>query len=243
MQVRTSAIICSMRAHGEHGAIVRALTPDHGLMAGYVRGGRSRRLRPVLVPGNLIEADYRARTAEQLPGLTVELSHSRAGLLAEPLAAAAIDWLCVLTAVSLAEAQPFPRLYEALEATLAAIEYAPSARGWAASAVRYELLLMAEMGYALDLSACTVTGARDDLAFVSPKSAAAVSRTAGEPYADRLLPLPAFLIEPGQDAGWADILDGLRLTGHFLGRDILVDRRADALDARERLIDRMKRLA
>lgn len=242
MQVRAPAIICSMRAHGEHGAIVRALTPDHGLLAGYVRGGRSRRLRPVLVPGNLVEADYRARTAEQLPGLTVELSHSRAGLLAEPLAAAAIDWLCVLTAVSLVEAQPFPRLYEALEATLAAIEYAPSARGWAASAVRYELLLMAEMGYALDLSACTVTGARDDLGFVSPKSAAAVSRGAGEPYADRLLPLPAFLVEPGHDAGWADILDGLRLTGHFLARDILVDRRADALDARARLIDRMKRL-
>ena len=243
MQVRTPAIICSMRAHGEHGAIVRALTPDHGLLAGYVRGGRSRRLRPVLVPGNLVEADYRARTAEQLPGMTVEMSHSRAGLLAEPLAAAAIDWLCVLTAVSLAEAQPFPRLYEALDATLAAVEYAPSARGWAASAVRYELLLMAELGYALDLSACTVTGAREDLAFVSPKSAAAVSRAAGAPYAERLLPLPAFLIEPGNDASWSDILDGLRLTGHFLTRDILVDRRADALDGRERLIERMKRLS
>ncbi|KKC27800.1 DNA repair protein RecO [Sphingomonas sp. SRS2] len=242
MQVRTPAIICSMRAHGEHGAIVRALTPDNGLLAGYVRGGRSRRLRPVLMPGNLVEADYRARTAEQLPGLTIELSHSRAGLLAEPLAAAAIDWLCALTAVSLVEAQPFPRLYEALDATLAAVEYAPSARGWAASAVRYELLLLSELGYALDLSACTVTGAREGLAFVSPKSAAAVSRSAGEPYADRLLPLPSFLIEPGNDASWSDIHDGLHLTGHFLSRDILVDRRADALDARERLIERMKRL-
>lgn len=242
MQLRSSAIICAMRPHGEHGAIVRALTPDHGLLAGYVRGGRSRRLRPVLVPGNLVEAEYRARTAEQLPGLTVELSHSRAALLAEPLAAAAIDWLCTLTAVSLAEGQPHPRLYETLDATLAAVEYAPSARGWAAAAVRYELLLMAQLGYALDLTACTVTGARDDLAFVSPESAAAVSRGAGAPYADRLLPLPAFLIQAGVEAGWPDILDGLRLTGHFLARDILVERRADALDARERLVDRLRRL-
>lgn len=242
MQVRTPAIICSMRAHGEHGAIVRALTPEHGLLAGYVRGGRSRRLRPVLVPGNLVEAEFRARTAEQLPGLTVELTHSRAGLLAEPLAAAAIDWLSSLTAVALAEGQPHGRLYDTLDATLAAVEYAPSARGWAASAVRYELLLMAELGYALDLSACTVTGARDDLAYVSPKSAAAVSRGAGAPYADRLLPLPAFLLQSDLEAGWPDVLDAMRLTGHFLARDILVDRRAGTLDARERLIERIRRL-
>jgi len=242
MHIRSPAIVCSMRTHGEHGAIVRVLTPGHGLLAGYVRGGRSRRLRPALLPGNLVEADFRARTEEQLPGLTVELSHSRAGLLAEPLAAAAIDWLSGLTAVSLAENQPHPRLYETLDGVLAAIEYAPSARGWAASAVRYELLLMAELGYALDLSACAVTGARDDLAFVSPRSGAAVSRAAGTPYAARLLTLPAFLLDPDAEADWGDILDAMRLTGHFLARDILVDRRADMLDARERLIERIRRL-
>src|SRR5215207_5396080 len=110
MLIRTPAIICSLRSHGEHGAIVRALTPDHGLLAGYVRGGRSRRLRPVLMAGNIIEAEYRARTDDQLPSLTAELTHSRAGLLAEPLPAAAIDWLCALTATALPDAQPFPRL-------------------------------------------------------------------------------------------------------------------------------------
>jgi len=240
--IRTPAIVCSIRAHGEHGAIVRALTPDHGLLAGYVRGGKSRRLRPVLMAGNIIEAEYRARTEEQLPSLTAELAHSRAGLLAEPLAAAAIDWLCVLTATTLAEGQPNRRLHDALEGVLSAIEYAPAARGWAASAVRYELLLMAELGYALDLSACTVTGALDDLAFVSPKSSSAVSRSAGTPYADRLLPLPRFLTADDPDPEWPAILDGFRLTGHFLARDILVDRRAGALDARLRLIDRIKRL-
>jgi len=243
MQVRTPAIICAMRPHGEHGAIVRALTPEHGLLAGYVRGGRSRRLRPVLVPGNLVEADFRARTADQLPGLTVELSHSRAGLLAEPLAAAAIDWLSSLTAAALAEGQPYPRLYEALDGVLAAIEYSPSARGWAASAVRYELLLMADLGYALDLSACTATGALDNLAYVSPKSGAAVSRAAGEPYATRLLPLPAFLTDPAAETDWRDIIDAMRLTGHFLARDILTDRRAEVLDSRTRLVDRIGRLA
>ena len=243
MQVRTAAIICSMRPHGEHGAVVRALTPDHGMLAGYVRGGRSRRLRPVLVPGNLVAAEYRARTSEQLAGLTVELVHSRAGLLAEPLAATAIDWLTSLTATALVEAQPFPHLHEALEGVLAAIEYAPSARGWAAAAVRYELLLMAELGYALDLSACAATGVRDELVYVSPKSGGAVSRAAGEAYAGKLLPLPAFLIRSDADTEWSDIVDGLRLTGHFLARDLLVDKRADVLDARERLVGRIKRLA
>ncbi|MDB5685931.1 MAG: repair protein RecO [Rhizorhabdus sp.] len=242
MLVRSTAIVCSIRGHGEHGAIARALTPDHGLLAGYVRGGRSRRLRPVLMAGNIIEGEYRARTEDQLPGLTAELVRSRAGLLAEPLPAAAIDWLCALTATVLPEAQPFPRLHAALSAVLDAIEYAPSASGWAAAAVRYELLVMAELGFGLDLSACTVTGTREDLAFVSPKSAAAVSRGAGLPYADRLLPLPAFLNEGRADHDWGEILSGFRLTGFFLQRDILVDRRADALAARDRLIDRIERL-
>jgi DNA repair protein RecO (recombination protein O) len=242
MLVRSPAIICSVRGHGEHGAIVRAITPDHGSLAGYVRGGRSRRLRPVLMAGNIVAAEFRARTDDQLPSLTAELTHSRAGLLAEPLPAAAIDWLCALTASALPEAQPFPRLYAALDGVLAAIEHAPAASGWASAAVRYELLLLTELGFGLDLSACAVTGARENLAFVSPKSGAAVSRDAGQPYAAKLLALPAFLNEGRADSGWDAILDGLRLTGFFLARDILNDRRADALAARDRLIDRITRL-
>ena len=101
MLIRSPAILCSVLPHGEHGAIARALTPDHGLLAGYVRGGRSRRLRPVLMAGNSLETEYRARTEGQLPALVVELTHSRGALLDEPLPAAAIDWLCALTAVAL----------------------------------------------------------------------------------------------------------------------------------------------
>jgi DNA repair protein RecO (recombination protein O) len=99
----TPAIICAVRAHGEHGAVVRALTPDNGLMAGYVRGGRSRTMRPVLIPGNRVQAEFRARTAEQLASLSAELSHSLAPILTEPLPAAAIEWVCALTAAALPE--------------------------------------------------------------------------------------------------------------------------------------------
>jgi DNA repair protein RecO (recombination protein O) len=241
MHVEALAIVCAVRAHGEHGAIVRALTPADGMLAGYVRGGRSRRLRPVLVPGNLIRADFRARTEEQLPALTVELSESRAGMMSEALPAAAIEWATALSATVLPEAQPFPRLYSALDGVLAAVIAAPAARGWATAMVRYELLLLTELGFGLDLSACVASGANDDLAFVSPKSGGAVSRSAGELYRDRLLPLPSFLMEGGAGE-WGDILDGLRLTGHFLERDLLHGRAIDILAARERLVDRLKRV-
>jgi DNA repair protein RecO (recombination protein O) len=242
MHIEAQAIVCAVRPHGEHGAIVRALTPADGLVAGYVRGGRSRRLKPVLVPGNLIRAEYRARTEEQLPALTVELVESRAIMLGEPLPAAAIDWATALTATTLPEAQPYPALYVALDGVLAAVVAAPAARGWAAALVRYELLMLSELGFGLDLSGCVATGAVTDLAYVSPKSSAAVSRSAGEAYRDRLLPLPAFLIEGGAGE-WPDLLDGFKLTGFFLERDLLHGRAMDILPARERLVDRLKRVS
>jgi DNA repair protein RecO (recombination protein O) len=241
MHIETQAIVCAVLAHGEHGVVARLMTPADGLQPGYVRGGRSRRLRPVLLAGNIVQAEYRARTEEQLAGLTLELVQSRAPLHAEPLAAAAIDWATALTATVLPEAQPFPQLYSALDGLLAAIEAAPSASGWAAGLVRYELLVLAELGFGLDLSACVATGARNDLLWVSPKSGAAVGRAAGADYADRLLALPPFLISGGV-ADWPDIFDGLRLTGHFLTRDLLTERRATILPARERLVERLRRV-
>jgi DNA repair protein RecO (recombination protein O) len=236
----TPAIVCALRHHGEHGAIARLLTPDHGLIAGYVRGGRSRQMRPVLVPGNVVQAEFRARTQEQLAGLTVELAHSRAPLLAEPLPAAAIDWACALTAAALPEEIPYPHLHEALDGVLSAIEAAPAARGWAVALVRYELLLLAELGFGLDLTRCAATGMAQDLAFVSPRSAAAVSRAGAVGYEALLLPLPPFLLVGGT-AEWGDIIDGLALTSFFLERSVLTDRRVDIMAARERLVDRLKR--
>jgi DNA repair protein RecO (recombination protein O) len=198
MHLETRAIICAVRAHGEHGAIVRAMTPADGLRAGYVRGGKSRRLRPVLMAGNLIEAEYRARTDEQLAFLSVELVHSRAFVLSEPLASAGIEWATALAAAALPEGQPYPRVYQGLDGLLSAIEAAPSARGWAAALVRYELLLLGELGFGLD--------------------------------------------DVELDALPATVDEGLRLTGDRLARDLLGDRRIDVLAARERLVERLKRM-
>lgn len=197
MKLLTDAIIVAVRTHGEHGAIVRALTPDEGLQAGYVRGGKSRRLRPVLMPGNLVQAEYRARTEDQLPHLGVELIHSRAFLLSEPLAAAGIEWTCALTASALPEAQPYPRLFSGLDGLLTAIESAPSARGWVVALVRYEQLVLGETGFG-----------------------------AGS------LP-PA-----GPDIDW----DALKRSGHRLERDLLTGRQGEALAARERLVERLRRI-
>ncbi|MFL9840941.1 DNA repair protein RecO [Sphingomonas sp. ST-64] len=240
MHLRTSAIILAIRPHGESGAIVRALTAEAGLMAGYVRGGRSRQHRPVLQPGNIILGDWRARTDEQLPALVAELVHSRAPMFREPLPAAAFDWATALTAAALPEGQPYPPLHSALCGLLDAIEAAPAARGWAVALVRYELLLLALLGFGLDLDQCAATGATEDLAFVSPKSGMAVSVSGAAGYEARLLPLPAF-VRTGGAAEWDDILDGLRLTGHFLERDLLHGRAAEVLAARERLVDRLNR--
>ena len=197
MNIETEAIIVAVRAHGEHGAIVRALTPGEGVQAGYVRGGKSRRLRPVLVPGNSVQAEFRARTEEQLAHLSVELVHSRAFLLSEPLAAAGLEWACALTAAGLPEGQPYPRLYEGLDGLLTAIESAPSARGWVVALVRYEQLVLGETGFG-----------------------------AGS------------LPPGGPDLDW----EALRRSGHRLERDLLTGRQSEALAARERLVERLKRI-
>lgn len=238
--ITSPAIACAVRHHGEHGAIVRLLTPEHGLMAGYVRGGRSTRLRPVLMAGNLVQAEFRARTGEQLASLAVELIHSRAPLLAEPLPAAAIEWACALTAAALPEEQPYPMLFEAFGGLLDAIEAAPAARGWAVALVRYELLILTELGFGLDLSRCALSGADGPVHYVSPKTGAAVNAAAAKGYERQLLRLPPFLTQGGL-AEWQDILDGLRLTGHFLERSVLTDWRHDVIAARDRLVERLKR--
>ena len=240
MRIEAPAIVCGLRAHGEHGAVVRLMTEGLGLQTAYVRGARGRRMRPVLIAGNLVSAVLSARTDSQLPQATVELTHSRAPLMAEPLPAAAIEWATALTATALPEAQPYPRLYSALDALLSAIEAAPSASGWGTALVRYELLLLAELGFGLDLETCAVSGSSDDLVAVSPRSGRAVSAAEAEPYAGKLLPLPRFVREGGP-ASWAEISQGLDLTGHFLMRDLLTQKSAALGEARSRLVDRLRR--
>lgn len=147
MDLRTPAIVCAARTHGETGVILRLLSEDHGLFASYVAGGRGRNLRPVLLPGNLVEAEVRARPGSQLPSARVELVASRGPWLTEPLPAAAIAWVTTLAAAALPERQPYPAIYAALAALLDAICHAPSARGWLPGLLAFEALLLRELGY------------------------------------------------------------------------------------------------
>lgn len=147
MEIRASAIVCASRPHGETAVIVRLLTHDHGMVAGFVAGGRGRELRPVLIPGNRVDAELRSRSATQLPFARLELLQSRGPWMTEPLPAAAIAWVTALAAATLPEHQPFPALHDALTGLLEAICVAPSARGWALSLLSYEVLTLRELGY------------------------------------------------------------------------------------------------
>lgn len=147
MHIRAPAILLAARPHGETAVVARMLTEEHGVVAGYVAGGRGRRLRPVVIPGNLVELDLSARSDSQLPFARLELAQSRGPWLAEPLPTAAIGWASALTATALPERQPYPTLYTALSGLLDAICHAPSARGWVGALAAYETLLLRELGY------------------------------------------------------------------------------------------------
>ncbi|KPF75604.1 hypothetical protein IP88_07100 [alpha proteobacterium AAP81b] len=231
------AIVCALLAHGETAVIARLLTASHGLVAAYVHGGRGRRLRPLLQPGNRVAATLSARSDTQLPRASLEPVAQRAALATSALALATIDWLCTLSAAVLPEGEPMPAVFEALDAVTAAAAAGADPVALGAAVVRYELLLLGQSGFGLDLASCAATGARADLGFVSPKSAQAVSRGAGLPYADKLLPLPAFLIGDTPADG-AAVAAGLRLSGHFVERQWLRDRPAPLIDTRARLVAR-----
>jgi DNA repair protein RecO (recombination protein O) len=226
-------IILSVRPHGETAAIVEALTREHGRHAGLVYGGRSRRLRPVLQIGNHADMIWKGRLAEHLGYMTVELRKGYAATaIDDALALTGLASICALARL-LPERDPHPQLYEI---TLFVLGFLSDAAVWPALYVRWELALLGELGFGLDLAACAATGSREDLAYVSPKSGRAISAAAGELYKDRLLRLPAFL--RGGAAGQvtrSDVLAGLALTGHFLEIRILRPRELAFPEARERL--------
>ena len=242
MRLSLDGIVVAVRAHAERGAVVRLMTREEGIVAAYVRGAHGRRMGPALLAGNRVRADLSARNDNELPQARIELAASRGPLLGEPLPAAAIEWVSVLTATALPERQPYPAVHDALEALLGLVDNAGAARQWASTLVRYELLLLAELGFGLDFSACAVTGETDELIGVSPRSGRAVSATGAGSHADKLLPLPAFLLQGG-DGDWDGIFDGFALSRHFLERELLLERAARALDARDRLVNRLRRAA
>lgn len=214
MEWTDEAIILSVRAHGETAAVVELLTRQHGRHSALVHGGRSRRQRPALQVGNHVDATWKARLADHLGHAAIELRRAYASdAMQDPLALAGLGAMAAL-AHQLPERDPHPNLYEI---TLFVLGFLDDASVWPALYVRWELALLGELGFGLDLSSCAATGSKFDLVYVSPKSGRAVSRSAGEPYKDRLLQLPAFLtIERPAEVTRQAILSGLELTGQFL---------------------------
>jgi DNA repair protein RecO (recombination protein O) len=233
MQWTDDGIVLGARRHGEANAILEVMTREHGRHLGLVRGGTGSRLRPVLQPGNVVSVVWRARLDEHLGHYTVEALRLRAAtLLGSAHAVYGVNYIAALVRL-LPERDPHPQLHATLDTLLENIDAAATV---AALAVRFELQLLAELGFGLDLGTCAATGTNADLVYVSPKSGRAVSRTAGEPWRDKLLRLPAFLIDPDAAATAADLADGFALTARFLTVHVL-DPRGAALPAeRERFI-------
>lgn len=220
MEWRDEGVILSVRRHGETSAIAELLTARHGRCMGLVRGGRSKAQRPVLQAGNAVEAVWRARLEEQLGTYTLEPLELRAGaIMEEPFRLAGLATLTGLAQL-LPEREPHPRVYEALRVVLDAIT---DDSLWPALLARWELGLLDELGFGLDLAKCAATGVRENLLYVSPKSGKAVSAEAGHPFRDRLFRLPPFLKEGG-GATPKDVIDGLRLAAYFLDRHLFEPR-------------------
>jgi DNA repair protein RecO (recombination protein O) len=237
MEWTDDGIILGVRRHGESSAIVELLTRSHGRHLGLVRGGSSKRMRPMLQPGNSVAAVWRARLDEHLGYYVLEGTRLRAAtLLASSHAVYGITHLASLARL-LPERDPHEDIFEMLDRTLDDFD---DVGGAAAHLIRFEMAMLAELGFGLDLENCAATGETTDLIYVSPKSGGAVSRSAGEPFRDRLLRLPAFLREgEGGQNGWSDqdLQDGFRLTGLFLLRHVLEPRGQGHSDARDGFIN------
>jgi DNA repair protein RecO (recombination protein O) len=239
MEWRDEGLIIGVRRHGENSAIVELMTRAHGRHMGIVKGGRSRRMQPVLQPGNTLGVVWRARLEEHLGVYSVEPMRQRAAALMESgLALAGVNlmgaWLRLLP-----ERDPHEGLFEMVEALA---DHLDDARLAPALMARFELAVLSELGFGLDLDECAATGARDDLVWVSPRTGRAVSRAAGEPWADKLLPLPAFLRDdfPNEGASRDDIESAYRLTGYFLQRDVLGPRGMQEPEARRAWLARLR---
>ena len=240
MEWTDDGIVLGVRRHGEFSAVLELLTREHGRHLGLVRGASGSRMRPVLQPGNSVRAVWRARLDEHLGMYAIDaLTLRAAGLMLRPARRLRGDTSCCVGEAA-AGARSAEDMYRRLEQ---ALDHFEDAGGAAVQMVRFELAILAELGFGLDLESCAATGDTMDLIYVSPKSGGAVSRAAGAPWADRLLPLPAFLRESEENHGWSgqDLLDGFRLTGLFLLRHVLEPRGQGHSDAREGFINAVTR--
>ncbi|KAA2315673.1 DNA repair protein RecO [Pseudooceanicola sediminis] len=239
MEWREDGILLAVRRHGESAAIIEVFTPSHGRHAGIVRGGSSRKIAPMLQPGAQLDIAWRARLEEHLGYFTVEPVRSRAAVsLGERLALAGLNAVTGLLVFCLPEREAHPRLYRQTEQLLDLLD---RPEVWPLAYLRWEMALLEDMGYGLDLSCCAVTGATEGLAYVSPRTGRAVTRAGAGAYADRLLPLPPTLMGQG-DAPDADVAAALMVTGHFLHNRLAPELGSKPLpDARQRLIEAISR--
>jgi DNA repair protein RecO (recombination protein O) len=238
MDFTDEGILLSAKPLGEANTIAELLTAKHGRHLGLVRGGRSRRMRPLMQLGNRLSVTWRARLADHLGGFNVELIKPHAARVLDDQAALATIGSLTALAKHLPERDPHPQLYYGALEVLGALD---DVHFWPALLVRWEMVLLQDLGFGLDLSECAATGADADLIYVSPKSGRAVSRDAGQPYCDRLLKLPRFLLEDDASPTPSDILAGFALTGHFLERDVFAPQGLALPGARERLVSLLAR--
>lgn len=236
MEWADEGIILATRRLGEGGVVASILTREHGRHPGLVHGGTGKDKRGILQPGNAVRVWWRARLVEQLGAYRVEpLRGHAADLFDDPAGLAALSSACALCEVALPERQPHPAAFAALTALLDALH----SQAWPSVYVHWELALLRDLGYGLDLTACAATGANDHLAYVSPRTGRAVSLSAGEPYRDKLLALPRFLVAGGEGTRH-EIFEGLALAGFFLDRHVLAPHHHALPAARARLVDRFR---
>lgn len=239
MEWRDTGLLLSVRPHGEGSAIIEVLTKDHGRHLGVVRGGSSRKMAPILQTGAELSLEWHARLHDHMGSFRAEPLKSNAALMEDALALSVLVSLCALLKIALPEREPHPRIYAQSLAMIGAMQSTSS--DWLADYVRWEMCLLEELGFGLDLGRCAVTGSRDDLIYVSPRSGRSVSRDGAGDWADRLLPLSPILLGQGR-ATAKDIRDGLRVTGHFLQRELADQLKAGPLpEARRRMIARMEK--
>ncbi|GAJ29033.1 DNA repair protein RecO [Acidomonas methanolica] len=240
MEWDAPAVVLSVRPYGEADAIIRLFSEEHGVVAGLARGGASRRQVALWQPGNIVLARHRARLPGQLGSVTAEpVQDVAVRLLDHPLSLTLLASIAELADGALPDHEAYPALFAALVRLLIAIAVLPDDPP-VAMAVRWECMLLAALGYGLRLDSCAVSGVTDDLIYVSPRSGHAVSRAAAGEWAERLLPLPAFLRDAAQDGTAEEWVAGLRMTGYFLGRHLFGVRHLPLPQARERLVSQLQ---
>jgi DNA repair protein RecO (recombination protein O) len=232
-----ASIILSARKYGENSAVVRVLAREHGVFAGVVRGASSKNNRGIIQSGNVVSSHWQARLSQQLGSFKLELLEAHAAhIMQDAGKLCALTSACALTEMALPERHPYPKLFAELHKLLHTLSASPE---WQEDYIKYEVALLTETGFGLDLSECAATGRTDDLIYVSPKSGRAVCRDAGEPYKDKLLPLPSFLGGEARE-GNKEILAGLSLTGYFLEYSLMEPYAKQLPPARTRLYNLIK---